>query len=288
MNYLIPKSLDIVLLPLKHIHFGHIVLRKQQDFHSVIGVITLPNEPSVQLHEQFGLKKVGHFTEVGKKFGALNGCGVLGVVVRSIISDFYYFGVMKMLLLLFAICASTTSLAQLKWENSFDIIPRSKTKGNPDGTKLDKITFNGVTYYMIRFHDFSHFNRHEHPDMVPYCDHPLSYIERYYIYVFDEKTKIELDDAYTSNQNYTLNFIAEGSFEKEYQAGETAGVFNWPNIKTNKAIKEIMDEPSSSTSFTFDFDQKIQDFTPIHWNHFNGDVWIKNKKFAKFLVKTLD
>lgn len=46
-----------------------IELLKQQDFHSVIGVITLPNEPSVQLHEQFGFKKVGHFTEVGKKFG---------------------------------------------------------------------------------------------------------------------------------------------------------------------------------------------------------------------------
>lgn len=37
-------------------------------FHSVIGVITLPNEPSVKLHEQFGFKKAGHFTESGFKF----------------------------------------------------------------------------------------------------------------------------------------------------------------------------------------------------------------------------
>ena len=41
---------------------------KKGDYHSVIGVITLPNEPSVRLHESFGFKKVGHFTEVGYKF----------------------------------------------------------------------------------------------------------------------------------------------------------------------------------------------------------------------------
>jgi L-amino acid N-acyltransferase YncA len=41
---------------------------KKGDCHSVIGVITLPNEPSVKLHESFGFKKVGHFTEVGYKF----------------------------------------------------------------------------------------------------------------------------------------------------------------------------------------------------------------------------
>ena len=41
---------------------------KKGDYHSVIGVITLPNEPSVKLHESFGFKKVGHFSEVGYKF----------------------------------------------------------------------------------------------------------------------------------------------------------------------------------------------------------------------------
>lgn len=41
---------------------------KAAGFHSVMGVITLPNEPSVKLHEQFGFKKAGHFTEVGYKF----------------------------------------------------------------------------------------------------------------------------------------------------------------------------------------------------------------------------
>lgn len=36
--------------------------------HAVIGIITLPNPASVKLHESFGLKKVGHFSEVGRKF----------------------------------------------------------------------------------------------------------------------------------------------------------------------------------------------------------------------------
>ena len=44
-------------------------LLMEQLFHSVIGVITLPNDGSIKLHENFGFKKVGHFTEVGKKFG---------------------------------------------------------------------------------------------------------------------------------------------------------------------------------------------------------------------------
>lgn len=35
--------------------------------HSVIGGITLPNEPSIALHEQLGFKKVGHFEQVGYK-----------------------------------------------------------------------------------------------------------------------------------------------------------------------------------------------------------------------------
>lgn len=35
--------------------------------HSVIGVIALPNAASIALHEKFGMKKVGHFKEVGFK-----------------------------------------------------------------------------------------------------------------------------------------------------------------------------------------------------------------------------
>lgn len=42
---------------------------ESDDYHAVIGVITLPNEASVKLHESFGMKKVAHFSEVGRKFG---------------------------------------------------------------------------------------------------------------------------------------------------------------------------------------------------------------------------
>ncbi|WP_237058182.1 arsinothricin resistance N-acetyltransferase ArsN1 family B [Microbulbifer sediminum] len=37
--------------------------------HVAIGGITLPNPASVALHERFGMKKVAHFEQVGKKFG---------------------------------------------------------------------------------------------------------------------------------------------------------------------------------------------------------------------------
>ncbi|MCW8092588.1 GNAT family N-acetyltransferase [Alteromonas sp. ASW11-130] len=42
---------------------------KSQGIRSAIGCITLPNEPSVVLHEKLGMQKVGHFSEVGFKFG---------------------------------------------------------------------------------------------------------------------------------------------------------------------------------------------------------------------------
>lgn len=41
---------------------------RQLPIHSVIGGIALPNDASVALHERLGFTKVGHFTEVGRKF----------------------------------------------------------------------------------------------------------------------------------------------------------------------------------------------------------------------------
>ena len=38
-------------------------------YYVVIGAITLPNPASIALHEKFGMEKVGHFKEVGFKFG---------------------------------------------------------------------------------------------------------------------------------------------------------------------------------------------------------------------------
>lgn len=39
------------------------------DVHTVICGIALPNAASVALHEKFGMEKVAHFKEVGRKFG---------------------------------------------------------------------------------------------------------------------------------------------------------------------------------------------------------------------------
>ena len=41
---------------------------REQGSHSVIGGISLPNGPSIGLHESFGFEKVAHFKEVGYKF----------------------------------------------------------------------------------------------------------------------------------------------------------------------------------------------------------------------------
>jgi phosphinothricin acetyltransferase len=40
-----------------------------EDVHSAIGVITLPNVPSVRLHEAFGFELAGTLRESGRKFG---------------------------------------------------------------------------------------------------------------------------------------------------------------------------------------------------------------------------
>ena len=41
---------------------------KETPTRTVVAVITLPNPASVAIHEKFGLKKVGHFENVGFKF----------------------------------------------------------------------------------------------------------------------------------------------------------------------------------------------------------------------------
>ncbi|SFZ92891.1 phosphinothricin acetyltransferase [Flaviramulus basaltis] len=41
---------------------------KNQNYHVIVGGLTLPNDASVKLHEKFGFKQVAHFKEVGFKF----------------------------------------------------------------------------------------------------------------------------------------------------------------------------------------------------------------------------
>ncbi|MDO4576092.1 MAG: GNAT family N-acetyltransferase [Planctomycetia bacterium] len=45
------------------------LLRENDEIHSLIACITLPNENSVRLHESFGFIKKAHLNEVGYKFG---------------------------------------------------------------------------------------------------------------------------------------------------------------------------------------------------------------------------
>lgn len=45
-----------------------IVWLQDNNFHSVVGGIALPNEKSIALHEKFGFEKAAHFKEIGYKF----------------------------------------------------------------------------------------------------------------------------------------------------------------------------------------------------------------------------
>ena len=42
---------------------------REQQFHSALGGIALPNQASIAVHEKLGFKKVAEFSEVGRKFG---------------------------------------------------------------------------------------------------------------------------------------------------------------------------------------------------------------------------
>jgi len=51
-------------------------LLKKTDLHTVLGVLTIPNEASIKLHEKFGFKQVAHLKEVGLKFGEWQNVGI--------------------------------------------------------------------------------------------------------------------------------------------------------------------------------------------------------------------
>jgi phosphinothricin acetyltransferase len=54
---------------------------RERGFHSLVGGITLPNEPSVRLHERVGFVKVAHFAHAGFKFGAWHDVGFWQVML---------------------------------------------------------------------------------------------------------------------------------------------------------------------------------------------------------------
>jgi L-amino acid N-acyltransferase YncA len=48
--------------------YSELLSRISAKYHVIIAGIALPNDASVRLHEKCGFKKIGHFSEVGRKF----------------------------------------------------------------------------------------------------------------------------------------------------------------------------------------------------------------------------
>lgn len=61
---------------------------KAKPVHAIIAGISLPNEPSVRLHEKFGFEKVAHFREVGFKFGRWIDVGYWEKIQKNQAADF--------------------------------------------------------------------------------------------------------------------------------------------------------------------------------------------------------
>ncbi|WP_298494656.1 GNAT family N-acetyltransferase [uncultured Algibacter sp.] len=51
-------------------------LLKQTNLHTVLGVLTIPNDASIKLHEKFGFEQVANLKEVGFKFGEWQNVGI--------------------------------------------------------------------------------------------------------------------------------------------------------------------------------------------------------------------
>ncbi|MCB1761208.1 MAG: N-acetyltransferase [Gammaproteobacteria bacterium] len=56
---------------------------KEQNCHSVIAIIALPNEASVRLHEKFHFRKRGQLAEVGYKFDRWHDVGYWQLILHS-------------------------------------------------------------------------------------------------------------------------------------------------------------------------------------------------------------
>ena len=51
-------------------------LLKETNLHTVLGVLTIPNDASIKLHEKFGFEQVANLKEVGFKFGEWQNVGI--------------------------------------------------------------------------------------------------------------------------------------------------------------------------------------------------------------------
>jgi len=51
-------------------------LLKETNLHTVLGVLTIPNDASIKLHKRFGFEQVANLKEVGLKFGKWQNVGI--------------------------------------------------------------------------------------------------------------------------------------------------------------------------------------------------------------------
>jgi L-amino acid N-acyltransferase YncA len=64
--------------------YGRLIdLLREQDVHAVMGVIALPNDASVALHEKLGFRRTGLLPEVGRKFGRWIDVGYWQLVLQG-------------------------------------------------------------------------------------------------------------------------------------------------------------------------------------------------------------
>ena len=59
-----------------------IALLKEQNFKSILGVLTIPNPASVKLHDKFGFTQVAHLKEVGFKFDTWLDVGIFQLKIN--------------------------------------------------------------------------------------------------------------------------------------------------------------------------------------------------------------
>lgn len=67
----------------KSLYRALIDVSRRQGFHTLVAGITMPNEPSVRLHESVGFERVGIYRRVGWKFGHWHDAGFWEMPLRD-------------------------------------------------------------------------------------------------------------------------------------------------------------------------------------------------------------
>ena len=59
----------------------------KRGFHTVIGVITIPNHLSARMHEAYGFTHIGSLKDVGRKFGNWHDTAIYQLIILDTTSD---------------------------------------------------------------------------------------------------------------------------------------------------------------------------------------------------------